>query len=68
MRHGGPPEEFPFRVGMNAQSQPSGGLMIIEVSAENLPKAVVNQFRVKILNVPADTEHTANEWLGLNSH
>lgn len=68
MRHGGPPEEFPFRVGMNAQSQPSGGLMVIEVSAENLPKAAVNQFRINISNVPADTEHTANEWLGLKSH
>ena len=68
MRHGGPPEEFPFRVGMNAQSQPSGGLMVVEVSAENLPKAVVNQFRIKISNVPADTERAAKEWLGLNGH
>ena len=67
MRHGGPPEEFPFRVGMNAQSQPSGGLMVIEVSAENLPKAAVNQFTIKISNIPADTERAANEWLGLNS-
>ena len=67
MRHGGPPEKFPFRVGMNAQSQPSGGLMVVEVSAENLPKAAVNQFRIKISNVPADTERAANEWLGLNS-
>lgn len=67
MRHGGPPEEFPFRVGMNAQSQPSGGLMVIEVSAENLPKSAVNQFTIKISNVPADTERAANEWLGLNS-
>ena len=68
MRHGGPPEAFPFRVGMNAQFQPSGGLMVIEVSAENLPKAAVNQFRIKISSVPADTERAANEWLGLNSH
>ena len=66
MRHGVPPEEFPFKVGMNAQSQPSGGLMVIEVSAENLPKAAVNQFRIKISNVPADTERAANEWLGLS--
>lgn len=68
MRHGGPPEEFPFRVGMNAQSQPSGGQMVIEVSAENLPKAAVNQFRIKVSNVPADTERAAREWLGISSH
>ena len=68
MRHGGPPEEFPFRLGINAQSQPSGGLMVVEVSAENLPKAAVNQFRIKISNVPADTERAAHEWLGLNGH
>lgn len=68
MRHGGPPEEFPFRLGINAQSQPSGGLMVIEVSAENLPMAAVNQFRIKILSVPMATELAADEWLGLNSH
>lgn len=67
MRHGVPPQEFSFRVGMNAQSQPSGGQMVIEVSAENLPKAAVKQYRIKIANVPADTEQTANEWLGLNN-
>jgi hypothetical protein len=67
MRHGVPPQEFSFRIGMNAQSQPSGGQMTIEVSAENLPKAAVKQFRLKIANVPADTERTANEWLGLNN-
>lgn len=67
MRHGVPPQEFSFRVGMNAHSQPSGGQMVIEVSAENLPKAAVKQYRIKIANVPADTEQTANEWLGLNN-
>ena len=67
MRHGVPPQEFSFRVGMNAQSQPSGGQMVIEVSAENLPKAAVRQFRIKVSNVPADTERTANEWLGMNN-
>lgn len=65
MRHGVPPQEFSFRVGMNAQSQPSGGQMVIEVSAENLPTAAVKQFRIKVANVPADTERAANEWLGL---
>ena len=68
MLHGGPPEVFPFRVGMNALSQPSGGQMVIEVSAENLPKAAVNQFRIKVSNVPADTERAAREWLGISSH
>jgi PIN domain len=68
MRHGGPPEEFPFRVCMNAQSQPSGGLMVIEVSAENLPKAAVSKFRIKVSNEPADTERAAQEWLGISSH
>lgn len=66
MRHGGQPQVFPFRVGMNVQSQPSGGLMVVEVSAENLPKAAAKQFCIKITNVPADTERAANEWLGLN--
>jgi rRNA-processing protein FCF1 len=68
MRHGGPPEEFPFRVAMNAQSQPSGGQIEIEVSADNLPKAAVIQFRIKVSNVPADTERAAQEWLGISSH
>lgn len=63
MRHGVLPQEFSFKVGMHAQSQPSGGQMIIEVSAENLPKAAVKQFRIKIASVPADTERAANEWL-----
>ncbi len=67
MRHGEPPEEFSFRIGMNAQSQSSGGLIVIEVSAENLPKAAVRQFPIKVSNVHADTERAANEWLGLNS-
>ena len=67
MRHGGPPQEFAFRVGMNTQSQPSGGQMVIEVSAANLPKAAVKQYCIKIANVPADTERAANEWLGLNN-
>jgi hypothetical protein len=67
MRHGVPPKEFSFRVGMNVQSYPSGGQMAIEVSAENLPKAAVKQIPIKITNVPADTERTANEWLGLNN-
>lgn len=67
MRHGVPPKEFSFRVGMNVQSQPSGGQMVIEVSAENLPKAAVKQFRIKIANVSANTERAANEWLGLNN-
>lgn len=67
MRHGVSSQVFLFRVGMNAQSQPSGGQMVIEVSAENLPKAAVKQLRIKIANVPADTERAANEWLGLNN-
>ena len=66
MRHGGPPEEFIFRIGMKAQSQPSGGLMSIKVSAENLPTAAEKKFPIKITNKPADTERAANEWLGLN--
>lgn len=67
MRHGVPPQEFSFRVGMNVQSQPSGGQMVIDVSAENLPKAAVKQYRIKITSVPADTERAANEWLELNN-
>ena len=66
MRHGGSPEEFIFRIGMKAQSQPSGGLMSIKVSAENLPTAAEKKFPIKITNKPADTERAANEWLGLN--
>lgn len=67
MRHGVAPQEFAFRIGVNAQSQPSGGQMAIEVSAENLPTAAVKQFRIKIVNEPADTECAAYEWLGLNN-
>lgn len=66
MRHESLPQEFMFRVGVPAQSLPSGGKVVITVSAENLPKAVVGDFRIKITNVPADTERAANEWLGLN--
>ena len=68
MRHGGSPEEFIFRIGMNVQSQPSGGLMVVKVSAENLPKAAVNEFPIKVTNEPADTECAAEEWLGLVRH
>ncbi len=65
MRHGVPPQEFSFRVCMNVQSKPSGGQMVVEVSAENLPKAAVKHYLINITNVPADTERSANEWLGL---
>ena len=67
MRHSVSPHEFPFKVGMDLQSQPSGGQITIEVSAENLPKAVTEQFRIKIVSEPADTERAAKEWLGLNN-
>jgi rRNA-processing protein FCF1 len=65
MRHGGEPEEFCFRIGLNAFARPSGGQMIVEVSAENLPKAHESRFPVRIVYVPGDLEAVALKWLGL---
>lgn len=67
MRHGAQREEFGFMVGVHAQSLPSGGHLTIEVSAENLPKAVVKQIPIRVTNLPGDTERAAKEWLGLSS-
>lgn len=68
MRHGTHPQVFHFRVGLNAQSKPSGGQMKIEVSAENLPQAACKNFGIEVVNTPADTESAAIKWLGLNNH
>jgi hypothetical protein len=66
MRHCAAPEEFSFRLGVNAQSRPSGGQLTISVSAENVPRALERRFPIKVSHVPADTEATATEWLGLD--
>lgn len=67
MRHGENSHEFSFIVGINAQAQPSGGQMTVEVSAENLPKPESKNFQIKIIYEPADTEKSAYDWLGLGN-
>lgn len=66
MRHGMPPQEFSFKVGMNVKAHPSGGQMSVTVSAENLPQAKKEKFRIKVSSAPADTLNAATEWLGLS--
>lgn len=65
MRHGGSPAGFFFKLGVNMQSNPSGGKLVIVVSAENLPKAAEQQFPIRISYVPADSVAAATAWLGL---
>lgn len=67
MRHGIQPQEFSFKVCTNVESQPTGGQLTVEVSAENLPQAAIETFRIRILNAPANTERAAKEGLGLNA-
>jgi hypothetical protein len=65
MRHGAEPEQFYFRVGLNALARPSGGQMTVEVSAENLPRAQERRFPIRITYEVGDLEAVAMRWLGL---
>lgn len=65
MRHGKQPEPFNGKLGLQAQTRPSGGQISVVVSAGNLPEAQRRQFPVGIRYIPADTETAAAAWLGV---
>jgi hypothetical protein len=65
LRHGKQPEPFDGKLGLQAQTRPSGGELVVTVSAGNLPEARRRQFPVAIQYVAADTEAAAGAWLGL---
>jgi rRNA-processing protein FCF1 len=66
MRHGKQPEPFDGKLGLQAQTRPSGGQISVCVSAGNLPEAQRRQFPVGIRYISADTETAAAAWLGVS--
>lgn len=65
MRHGKQPEPFDGKLGLQAQTRPSGGELVVKVSASNMPEARLAQFPVAIRYVLADAEAAVGAWLGV---